>query len=188
MIKAYLLPLPCSRQWEIQLVCPIASPFGERCIYAFLTTNGCENVGRCKNGGREVREIREVREFREIREFSDFLNSLNSLTPPLPFSPERRRYIACFVAICNSCHRVHPPLLHCYTVTKFRSRDRSLTRAKTLTRSSSMIYHYGRKNSKIFSLKYLTKGVSMYYICTKFSGYIQTPTLRSIFNYEYLCE
>ena len=26
----------------------------------------------------------------------------------------------------------------------------------------------------------------MYYICTKFSGYIQTPTLRSIFNYEYL--
>ena len=43
-----------------------------------------------------------------------------------------------------------PPLLHCYTVTKFRSRGRLLTRVKALTRSSSMIYHYGRKNSKIF--------------------------------------
>ena len=114
MIKAYLLPLPCSRQWEIQLVCPIASPFGERCIYAFLTTNGCENVGRCKNGGREVREIREVREFREIREFSDFLNSLNSLTPPSHSAPNGADISPVSLQFVTAVTGYTPP---CYTVT-----------------------------------------------------------------------
>ena len=39
VIKAYLLPLPCSQQRVVQGVQPFASPFGKRCIYAFLTTN-----------------------------------------------------------------------------------------------------------------------------------------------------
>ena len=44
----------------------------ERCYYHLLTTNGCANVDRCENGGREIREFRED---------SDFLNSLNSACP-----------------------------------------------------------------------------------------------------------
>ena len=46
VIAAHLLPLPHSQQWEIHLVCPIASNLGERCICTALTIKGAQSGRR----------------------------------------------------------------------------------------------------------------------------------------------